>query len=490
MSMVVHAQFTTVLMNRQGPSSQAHYGSIIFGLGDQNSDGYADFAIWAWGLGPLQRPNYTRLEFFHGGNPVRAVPYRTIFADTVNGVYLGSPGPAGDLNGDGFVDWFVVTEYRDEPSVNSLEIYLGGPNAIDTPSAVIRLPGYVRVRAMGDFNGDGYDDLYVSVDDQYGHPYRKGAYFGGNPMDTEPDWTVSGPPGYTDEAELLSFGDLNGDGYSDAVSVNSAPAMLYVFLGSAHPDTVPAITWENFNASPCAIVKDINGDGRDDLLTQGDSLIEVHFGRQIMSRVADLTLHCPAATQSFSSAGDLNGDGYNDFIAYARNDYAYLARTAVIFLGYRWINRNPVFQVYDGSDFPLFTAIGVGDANGDGADDWAVGGYYDPSPGRAIVYSGNLQVHVAADEPRASLPATLELAAFPNPFNPTTTISFTLNTPGRATISVFDLLGRRVEVLTDGHFERGRHQILFDANGIPSGTYLVRLNGNGSALSQKLQLIR
>jgi len=64
---------------------------------------------------------------------------------------------------------------------------------------------------------------------------------------------------------------------------------------------------------------------------------------------------------------------------------------------------------------------------------------------------------------------------FPNPFNPTTTIAYQIPETSRITLSVFDLLGRRVAVLEDGIRRSGEHRVQFSAHGLPSGTYFYRL---------------
>src|SRR5690606_9405290 len=88
----------------------------------------------------------------------------------------------------------------------------------------------------------------------------------------------------------------------------------------------------------------------------------------------------------------------------------------------------------------------------------------------------------------AELPAapTLE-AAHPNPFRLAATLSFTLPEATGATLAAFDMLGRRVAVLHDGHTEPGRHTVAFDASGLPSGAYLVRLTTeDGTTQTQRI----
>lgn len=79
---------------------------------------------------------------------------------------------------------------------------------------------------------------------------------------------------------------------------------------------------------------------------------------------------------------------------------------------------------------------------------------------------------------------------FPNPFNPSTTISFSLAKADKAKITVFDVLGREVAVLANQTFNAGNHAVSFDASSLSSGMYLYRLETNGEVLIRKMTLIK
>jgi hypothetical protein len=86
------------------------------------------------------------------------------------------------------------------------------------------------------------------------------------------------------------------------------------------------------------------------------------------------------------------------------------------------------------------------------------------------------------EEKAGVLPATLSLSNFPNPFNPVTRLRITLPGGAMARIEVTNLIGQRVAVLLDGWLEGGIHDVPWDATGLSSGMYLVRLRtlGEGS----------
>lgn len=84
----------------------------------------------------------------------------------------------------------------------------------------------------------------------------------------------------------------------------------------------------------------------------------------------------------------------------------------------------------------------------------------------------------------------LLLQNHPNPFNPSTTIPFRLEEKGRISLSVLDVLGRRIALLVEGEEEAGDHYARFDGAGCASGVYISRLELRGAILCRKMVLLR
>ena len=94
-----------------------------------------------------------------------------------------------------------------------------------------------------------------------------------------------------------------------------------------------------------------------------------------------------------------------------------------------------------------------------------------------------------ATEPGAD--GALHLApARPNPFAATTQIDYALPAASEAALEVFNALGQRVAVLATGPHAAGAHAVTFDARGLPSGVYVVRLQTPGEARMRRIALVR
>jgi lysophospholipase L1-like esterase len=81
-------------------------------------------------------------------------------------------------------------------------------------------------------------------------------------------------------------------------------------------------------------------------------------------------------------------------------------------------------------------------------------------------------------------------AAAPNPFTRTTTLTAVMPEAGAARLSVHDALGREVATLLEGEVAAGEHAVAFDAEGLPSGTYVARLAAWGRVLTRRVTLLR
>ncbi|MCZ7557018.1 MAG: immunoglobulin domain-containing protein [Bacteroidia bacterium] len=79
---------------------------------------------------------------------------------------------------------------------------------------------------------------------------------------------------------------------------------------------------------------------------------------------------------------------------------------------------------------------------------------------------------------------------YPNPFNPSTTIRYTLPDQAHVTLRVFDLYSREVATLVEGTQGAGSYAVHFDAGALPAGTYICRIESSGTVLSRTMMLLK
>ena len=177
---------------------------------------------------------------------------------------------------------------------------------------------------------------------------------------------------------------------------------------------------------------------------------------------------------------------------------------------YRITYQNGASAVYvDESPTPLLTGISTSSNStndlrfGDGSDgnthgfllDWLV---FDITGAHAPT-DADLPEDLFVDSPGTFViaahshhsPAIYDLAQnYPNPFNPVTLVPFALSRPGKVRLTVHNALGQHICTLVDGRLPEGKHAVRFDAAGLSSGQYCVRLEMDGVVQVRKMMLVR
>ncbi|MHB9031188.1 MAG: T9SS type A sorting domain-containing protein, partial [Candidatus Latescibacterota bacterium] len=101
-----------------------------------------------------------------------------------------------------------------------------------------------------------------------------------------------------------------------------------------------------------------------------------------------------------------------------------------------------------------------------------------------------LTVRSAADPGRDTLPDKpgmfVTARAYPNPFNPQTILRYELPQPGTVTVTVFNSVGQMVRRFDLGRKEEGAHELVFEADGLTSGTYMYRVDAGYSSVIGKV----
>lgn len=479
------------------------FGTEIIPLGDQNGDGYDDLLVWDFRF---------RGQLFLGGPTVTQTSVLTISP-------LGRPqGLFRDVDNDGFADLYVQSR---PGSPNRLELYLGGPSIDSIPDfyfGIDSLSGvHISVVLGQDVTGDGNKELITQKSDFSPSSiviYELSSF----QLDSVPDM-VFGPPGelptYSSFGDRITTGDFNGDGWED-LTVNWRPVentisgAALIYFGGPIFDSLPDLIirrpsgftgyTDNFARQVMICPGDINGDGWDDLiigssLAFDDTLTFVYFGGPELDTLPDLTV--VELIDLMGSDGDVNNDGYHDFLA--GRPYSFGGFVSLYYGGPDLDSLNDM-RIWD-SDLTGFTTYvgmdvtGIGDYNGDGIDDFAFSAV-NGQKGTVYIYAGFQDATDVPFDYEPTLPSGYELVQnYPNPFNPATTISFSVPVAGETELAVYNILGERVTLLISRQLAAGSYTVEWDgmnANGdaVASGVYVYRLQSGNYTTSRKMILAR
>ncbi len=344
-----------------GESDQpiAWYGYSASTAGDVNGDGYGDVVVGAYRYDGA-KPNEGRAYAYYGSAAGLSVAPDWIADGTLSGEWYGhSVSTAGDVNGDGYDD--VIVGAPNPTHGNNIGMafaYFGSAAGLSTTAnwTVVGEQRYDwfgrRVHTAGDVNGDGYDDAIVGapqfdegslVDTGKSYVY----YGSATGLSTTPAWTAVGD----ENGELFGrdgkgAGDVNADGFADIIvgahfysHGQSGEGRAYAYYGSATGLGVTPnwIVESNVRGAwfgrSVGSAGDVDGDGYDDVIVGAPKLDnpEVDEGRAYLFRGSPTgLLRAPSWTtesdqaqawygRAVGSAGDVNGDGYADIVVGAPN---------------------------------------------------------------------------------------------------------------------------------------------------------------------------
>ncbi|MFN8350447.1 MAG: FG-GAP-like repeat-containing protein [Flavobacteriales bacterium] len=397
----------------------AYYGWWVTSAGDLNGDGYSDVAVSAYADESGGQTDEGIVYVYHGSpTGVNGTAVVTLQSNQ-NTAWMGRcVSTVGDVNGDGYGDLMVGTpRYTGPESLEGIcTVYLGSPTGISTAASFqmeLNSAGAnfgESVCSAGDVNGDGYTDMIAGAR-IYGNAGAAAVFLGG-PYSTNLTPTATRFSALANArlgAAVANAGDVNGDGYADALfgapgasNGQAGEGLVYLHYGSATGlAAAPSLTLEvnvagaQFGTS-VSTAGDVNGDGYADVVigapANGNGAAYVFMGGAGgLSTAPSATL--TGGTQcgrSVATAGDVDHDGFADVIIGSPG-----TGEARIFEGSpTGIVTTPVVVLSELPASGLFgTAVATaGDVNGDGYSDVIVGAPQaangQANEGLAYVYHG------------------------------------------------------------------------------------------------------
>ena len=111
--------------------------------------------------------------------------------------------------------------------------------------------------------------------------------------------------------------------------------------------------------------------------------------------------------------------------------------------------------------------------------------------GNIPAWSNNQLFMLASLSEKIALPETFSLdRAYPNPFNPITTLRFALPIETQVSIQIYNLQGRQVSTLVNGNMAAGYHSVVWNADSYSSGVYFVKMITSEFTETQNLMLMK
>ena len=110
---------------------------------------------------------------------------------------------------------------------------------------------------------------------------------------------------------------------------------------------------------------------------------------------------------------------------------------------------------------------------------------------KQIDFDGTFAYSNIVNASASTLPTTFTLAQnFPNPFNPSTSISYSLPKAGVVTLAIFNTLGQKVKEVVNGFQEVGNYTVSINASDLSSGNYIYNISLNGQSINKKMLLLK
>jgi hypothetical protein len=445
---------STIPIRRQGEGLIQTYGAL--GV-DLNDDGRTDLAV----VNEISRDFRV---FLNNGTG-----FDTIFAIfNIPSGSFPSPSEAADFNHDGKVDIVIGNAGN---NILSLFLATGGANYL--PGVSYTAGNHVRGLGIADLDGDGHDDIVTGN--------RSGnniSLFKNNGNGTFAAPLNINTVGGQETAVMIT--DANNDGIMDAFVGCYGTSEIVLMLGDGNGGLVFS-SRSALTGSPWAIaIGDINGDGNADVAAALSNVnkIGVIFGNGT-GGLSPVTTYTSGSFPLAMDIGDVDGDNDLDLISscYGSGDYKVYSNQ-----GSGTFTNTPITLPASeaGSCITVHDRDNDGDldlAGIDEVDDLLF--VYDNRPGIGISIISN------------EVPNEYKLHQnYPNPFNPETNIIFEIPAQSFVKLSVYDVSGKEVAVLSSQLLKPGKYEAKWNSINFPSGVYFYKLVSGNYTLSKKMVLVK
>jgi len=504
----------SVIAEFQGEHHNSKFGYQIESL-DYNHDGYTDLVVFSHSFGYAAGVSGSRgkVYIYHGGSSFNSDTSPSVTLEGTTTRVLLYIFNAGDINGDGFED-LCIYDYSPQPSHEDrkLSFYFGGNESLDNPDHVISIPYnsiVLRVSKMGDFDGDGYDDVGLHYDLSPPHIKKFSVMWGGSfeehvVLEYQYNNAIS---------SISGVGDLDGDGYRDFALgfTNPDPEtgyhMIRIFHGNPERDLSDfdiLIQTQEPITKDSRPIGDVNGDGFDDFMGfYSNAGMHAWLGGEFIDYNTPSFNITPGWSGDEASRclkyGDLNGDGFDDVIG-----TNYYQRKFSVWMGSEQMNGTSDLIVSRTSFDNFGYGIATGDFNADGYCDVAISApkpEYSNSPnfpGYLWIYAGNHLLEdtsVNNDDPLLLPPPQLSIRVFPNPLRREEIVQMeikTLSAPqgDQAILRIFNSRGQQIYHQEHITLSGKSTTLPLQLQGLANGVYICQLQHGHTVTTTKITIMK
>jgi hypothetical protein len=302
---------------------------------------------------------------------------------------------------------------------------------------------------------------------------------------------VTGGDGLSYHAHILVAVSISGDTSIHYTACNPLSGYSYT-LPNVDAGTYLLVAYQDIHLTILPQADDPRG-------FYGNGLLPVPFVLQSDTANINIALSTP---RGFSGMVNYAGEQTGTMYVHAYYDAAFagdIHGLGTILLDSNQTGNGSYMLMAD--SFTTYYAYAFLDVNGNFALDtdepYGIYGSATPSPIVVSQTSTPTNVNITMHDPNAvppsrdmNLPEMTLSAVYPNPFNNQARVSFSLPVPSSVKLALYDLLGRHVRDLAGGVYGTGTHDLTFNADGLPTGLYYLRLTAGTSESVQRVMLLK
>ncbi len=387
-----------------------------------------------------------------------------------------------DINGDSAIDLAVANKFD-----NTVSLYINNGDGTFASQVTVESGYHPSSTRLADLDNDSIQDLVVTNEQATLDPGSDSISVlygnGDGTFQSRVSFQVE------DEPQESEVADFNGDNYLDIAVVNIRGHNISVLLNDGSGSFGSHVNYESHYAPTAISVADLNNDTYVDIIAPNSDAYDR----------SEISIILNKGDGSFDTTVYVNSGGYPLVTFTSDLDHD----NDVDIIVANWMTDSLSILINNGDatfEDPVQLPTGdtpasvfAADLDGDTFDDLAIG---NRNSNEILVYVNEGMASSTGDIFEPNMPSMFEMYQnAPNPFNPSTTIEYFLESRTRISLTIHNILGQQVALLVDEIKSPGIHRIQWDgtnSNGelLATGIYFYRLTGDNTSITRKMVLLK